>query len=474
MFGLLVLGAYFAGTTVPFLGPDEPRYAQVAREMLERGDWITPTLGGHNWFEKPPLLYWLEIVSFNLFGISEFSARLGSILCGLGIAVALWFLGRNVIVSRRPDRELGYWLAIVSLSTLSVIAFSHGASTDIVLTFTITAALVSFFIFDQRSQNQERNGTSAFPLILFYVFIGLSLLAKGLIGMILPFAIIGAFYLLSRRLPNRTFILSLLWGTILAAALAAVWYVPMYQRHGQEFIDEFFVQHHFERFASNKFQHPQPFYFYFLIVPLMTLPWLPLFFAAVWKYLKGTFRGAMLSPLLTFSVAWLIVPVIFFSLSGSKLPGYVLPAIPGSIILTSVFVFEVAQKSNAARKGILITAASTLFISVAILLFALPRFADSDSVKRLIETADAHGHGTEPVIALHGASHSAEFYAAGRMIRDADGKQRIFDDLSEVVKQVRSVLVLVPLKDISQATPSKDVSTEIIAENGELAIVSVR
>src|SRR5256885_1145021 len=92
-----VLGifAYFLGLTLPLVGPDEPRYAQIAREMFERGDWITPTLGGIPWFEKPALLYWLEIVSYKVFGVSEFAARLGPALFGLGTIASLWILGRR-------------------------------------------------------------------------------------------------------------------------------------------------------------------------------------------------------------------------------------------------------------------------------------------------------------------------------------------------------------------------------------------
>src|SRR4051812_40319459 len=96
-FGLLALTlfVYFYGLNIPFVGPDESRYAQVAREMLESGDWITPTLAGHNWFEKPALLYWLEIVSFHIFGINEFAARFGPALFGLGTIASLWILGRS-------------------------------------------------------------------------------------------------------------------------------------------------------------------------------------------------------------------------------------------------------------------------------------------------------------------------------------------------------------------------------------------
>src|SRR4051794_34681214 len=85
---------YLYGLNVPFVGPDEPRYAEVAREMMNRHDWVTPTLGSHNWFEKPALLYWLEILSFRIFGVSEFAARFGPALFGLGTSVSLWFLAR--------------------------------------------------------------------------------------------------------------------------------------------------------------------------------------------------------------------------------------------------------------------------------------------------------------------------------------------------------------------------------------------
>ncbi len=90
---------YLIGLTFPLVGPDEPRYAQVAREMFERSDWITPTLGGFNWFEKPALLYWLQIASYHIFGVSEFSARFGSAIFGLLTILALWILGHFAILS---------------------------------------------------------------------------------------------------------------------------------------------------------------------------------------------------------------------------------------------------------------------------------------------------------------------------------------------------------------------------------------
>src|SRR5688572_26775099 len=273
---LIVILIYFFGLTVPLLGPDEPRYSQVAREMFERGDWITPTLGGFHWFEKPVLLYWLQIVSYNTFGVSEYSARFGSALFGLATVAALSLLGRAC--ARALDDEendLSFWLAVVSASSIGLIAFARGASFDIVLTFPITAAMVSFFVFELRESSSDRSiGWRGVPLFLFYFFIGLSLLAKGLIGIVFPFAIVAFYYVLSWRIPSRRLLLSFVWGSVIALLVAALWYGPMYLRHGWEFIDEFFIQHHFQRYTSNKYLHPQPFYFFFLVLPAMTFPWL--------------------------------------------------------------------------------------------------------------------------------------------------------------------------------------------------------
>src|SRR5215467_12709683 len=106
VFLILTLFVYFFGLTIPLVGPDEPRYAEVAREMFGRGDWITPTLGGFNWFEKPALLYWLEIASYRVFGVTEFAARLGSALFGLGTAASLWLLATKAARPTGGDNSI--------------------------------------------------------------------------------------------------------------------------------------------------------------------------------------------------------------------------------------------------------------------------------------------------------------------------------------------------------------------------------
>lgn len=476
---------YFFGLGIPLLGPDEPRYAQVAREMFERGDWITPTLGGHNWFEKPALLYWLEIASFNVFGVSEWSARIGPALFGLGTVASLWVIGRSFAETKdqRPKTEFANWLALIAASTLGILVFSRGASFDITVTFPLTAALASFFVFDDKTRNTGKN--AYFQLVLFHVFIGLALLAKGLIGILFPYAIVTFYYLLSRRVPGRALMISLIWGTLLAVAVASVWYLPMYLRHGWEFIDEFFVQHHFQRFTSNKYKHPQPFYFFFWVLPLMTLPWMPFFLAAVWGNFKALIRRAQQpsqsvigpSPLLVFSIAWLTVPLVFFSFSGSKLPGYILPAVPPAIVIAALLVNELTNKPKW-RNLVAVLAASTFVTSIVLLATVVPKFADYDSVRTLIAAGDQRGLSQSKVLTMHVISHNAEFYAAGRLLRDENGEQKKLYGAGEVLTEIergdgRPVLVLVPPEYLSQLTRDERLKTEVLKDNGELAIAAV-
>jgi len=512
---LLALAAvfvyFFALGSIPLLGPDESRYAQVAREMFERNDWVTPTLGGFKWFEKPALLYWLQIISYKLFGVSEFSARFGSALSGLGTIFCLWILGKSLAaddtektgeienngeklsvnsVSSAAKSDFANWLAVIAASSIGLVAFSRGASFDVILTFPLTAALVAFFIFDR---TKDKSGlTFRFPLFAFHFFVGVALLAKGLIGIVFPLAIVAFYYVLSRRLPNKAFIFSLLWGTLLSLTVAASWYLPVYLANGWTFIDEFFIQHHFARYTSNKFQHLQPFWFFLLVLPLMTVPWLPFFFASIWDLIKvqsSKFKvqnpknsprlRASASHLHLFALSWLLVPLVFFSFSGSKLPGYILPALPAALVLTAEYVSRFVQ-NNRTRRNILQAVALTTFLCIIVALqFFVSDFARGETVKTLIESADARGYKSEKILGFNTVSHNAEFYAAGRLKRAADGKQRRFSTSAEIIEQIKldgstGALVLIPLEYLNLLTETDSVEAKVLSDNGELAIVSVR
>ena len=523
LFALVVVFIYFFGLDIPLLGPDEPRYSQVAREMFERGDWVTPTLGGYDWFEKPALLYWLQITSYKIFGVTEFAARFGSALFGLGTILSLWILEKTVQSPKfkvqsfseiqnpkskiqNPATDFANWLALVAASSIGLLAFSRGASFDIILTFPLTASLVSFFIFDSaqsRSVAEKHSGESVnfplttyhLPLTTFYLFIGIALIAKGLVGIVFPFAIVAFYHVLSWRLPSKTFIFSLFWGTILSLLVASLWYLPMYQANGWKFVDEFFIQHHFQRYTSNKYQHPQPFWFFWLVLPLMTIPWLPFFLAAIWDFIKiqssrfkvqsSRFKAQSpgksphlpisSSPLLLFSTAWLLVPLVFFSLSGSKLPGYILPALPGALIFTAEYAYRFARKSRNRQLFIKLTAFATFAVVAVLLQFFMINYAKHETVKNLIETANANGYANERIVNLYTVSHNLEFYAAGRLVRDADGKLKRYEDFSVLVKDLQTeknnrILVIVPQKDVANLFTDETVEAQVLGDNGESAL----
>jgi len=325
---VLCLLIFFYGLgSLPLLGPDEPRYAQVAREMYETGDWITPRLAGLHWFEKPALTYWLAAAGYTLFGVSEFAARAGvALLASLGVLAMYWF-GRRV-----RSAEFGYLSAAALVTCGLWPGFARGATFDLPLSVCFELSLFSFFLWTQPAEPARRRNTFWW---WFCAALGLALLAKGLVGLVLPVGIAGLYLLLTGQLRLVLQPRLLVFGTLIVAGVAALWYGPMLARHGQEFIDEFIIRHHFQRYTSNKYKHPQPFYFFFLVVLAGSFPWLPFLLASV-RRLFQTGRALVREPaqrLPLFLWLWVLVPLLFFSFSGSKLPGYILPVFPAVALL---------------------------------------------------------------------------------------------------------------------------------------------
>lgn len=497
-FGALVIAAYFVGLgALPFVGPDEPRYAQVAREMFERADFVTTTLGGFHWFEKPAFPYWLMMAGYKIFGVNEFAARAGSALCGLLTILTLYLLTKSVAAQQNsPDEAqsakdkgqrttdyFAFWTLLVSAASVGLIVFSHAATFDIALTFPVTAALACFFAGEVL--HPERAGKNARFLFGFYFFTGVALLAKGLIGAVLPFGIVFWYFVAALKLPSKQFVLSLLWGWLVTGAVAAIWYLPVYNRHGWEFVDEFIVQQHFARYVSNKYQHPEPFWFFWAVLPGLTLPWTPFLLAAIWRTLRGSSFKFQISSagesafrdLRIFAFVWLLVPTVFFSFSGSKLPGYVLPALPGALVLIAEQVWLIARRSRVAAWILGTIAVLTLLAAPIALLSVAPEWARSDTAKSLIAAA-AQNYSQTKIVNLHEGSHSLEFYAAGRLARDAEGRQLKFEGVSEIVEYMRAtgaetVLVFVPLEYEHQLYENDSIAAGRIGDNTIFALVAV-
>jgi 4-amino-4-deoxy-L-arabinose transferase-like glycosyltransferase len=532
---IAITAFYFWGLgSFPLVGPDEPRYAEVAREMLARRDFITPTLGGLPWFEKPPLLYWMMMLSYRVFGVSEYAARLGPAICGLATAVFVYWIGKAI---SEPDRDvqdrpnIGPWSALAWLSSLGAIGLSRGATFDIVLTMTITGALACFLVSEIKTRLSDGGLRSMNWLHLgFYLFTGLSLLAKGLIGFVIIFGVVGAYFILRREWPRKSFLLSFIWGVPAALFLAGVWYGPMIARHGSTFIDQFIVQHHFARFVSNKFHHPAPFYFYFPVLIGLALPWTIALGAGLLSSRRWNWRGeSSLDRARVFTLAWLLLPLVFFSFSGSKLAAYILPVLPAVAILVGERIDCFCRQGRGEKVSrltgallIVMAAAAVLYthknsglslvtnlaamllvlvgtlvlvrpqpvrrsfiaISVAVFLSAAvgvkmvgPSVAKRQSTRDLLAAAASRGYSNTPVVQLHTIARTAEFYATGRLTYGDDGEPVKFEGAAQVAdaaRQTGAVLCLVPIEFESQVINLTGTDSEVVSDNGEVALLVVR
>jgi 4-amino-4-deoxy-L-arabinose transferase-like glycosyltransferase len=338
---LFLCGAvYFYGLgRLPFIGPDEPRYAEVAREMYATGDWITPRLGGIKWFEKPALAYWLLATGFAVFGENEFGARFGVAVASTFAALLLYFFGR-----RARSARFGYLSAAALVTCGLWPGFARGVTTDLPLTVAIEFALLSFFLWESKESGAGDDR-------LWYVFcfaLGLATLAKGLAGVALPMMIIAPYLILTGAWRSLLRPRLIIFGALIFLATAAVWYAPVIARNGREFIDEFFIGHHFQRYLSNKYRHPQPFYFFPLVAVAGCFPWSFYLLSSVTRTKVRAGRGrtelgqtevyptTKVIPndrLHLFLLLWIVAPIAFFSFSGSKLPGYILPIFPAVALI---------------------------------------------------------------------------------------------------------------------------------------------
>jgi 4-amino-4-deoxy-L-arabinose transferase-like glycosyltransferase len=338
---------------IGLVGPDEPRYAWISREMAESGDWVTPRLYGQPWFEKPVLYYWGAALSFKLFGVSETTARLPSAICALLATLALAWLAWRIY-----GAETARWLLLLLPTTVGMIGFSHAAATDMPFAGMLTIAMV-FAAFLLRvipeatiadssagliSFNSVTSSTSITSL-LFGFFLGLAVLAKGPAAIILSGGAVLLWASFTRRWRDAFRCLHPI--AIASFCVAALpWYI-LCARRNPDFFRVFILEHNFKRFLTPEFQHIQPFWFYLPILLLAVFPW------AILLLTEGASRGGKVirdrqhspSHATVLFAAWALFCLLFFSVSKSKLPGYILPAIPPVLLLLA------ATAQNSLRCG---------------------------------------------------------------------------------------------------------------------------
>lgn len=393
---------------------DEPLYASCAREMLQRGDWIVPTFNGKMFPEKPPLMFWLMIIAYRLFGVTEFAARFWSAVLGVGTALLTYHLGRLLFRAR-----VGLWAGLIVATSIIFTVSARAATVDSALVFLTTAAILLFVAggLAKRAALESEvespgkasfNGSHFVPdswliFALFYVCLGLAVLVKGPIGLLLPVAMIGLFLLIvnhrqrtetrqpsgsgGRRITRliglmRMFgprnVLRAAWqmrpltAIAVVGAVALPWYVLVSLRTDGAFLAEFLGEQNLGRALKPLQGHSGPFYYYLPAIAIGFFPWSVFLGPSLIESVRRIRQNHALKSETLFVTCWLAVFVVFWSIPSTKLPHYVLTAYPALALLTAVFVDAWITEPARFSRWWLRSATITLVLAGIGMMVALP------------------------------------------------------------------------------------------------------
>jgi 4-amino-4-deoxy-L-arabinose transferase-like glycosyltransferase len=339
--GLIVVVCLFSHLgAIGLIGPDEPRYAWIARTMASSGDWVTPRLYAQPWFEKPVLYYWAAALGFLIHLSAEWAARLPSALAALVAAIAIGWLGRKFYGEESWPFASPFLTAPLIFSTsVAAIGFARAAGPDMLFSAALTMAMASGAVVlsrrgalrVERGNRAAGSASDSFPLALFGASLGLAVLAKGPAGILLAAGAVGIWALVTSRWRDAS---RLAHPTAIAVfcLVALPWYV-LCQLRNPDFFRIFIFQHNFERYLTPTFQHRQPFWYFVPIFLFGLLPWIACLWPAFQEGLQIWRQKSWSSSPGLFIACWAIFPFLFFSFSQSKLPGYILPAIPPLALL---------------------------------------------------------------------------------------------------------------------------------------------
>jgi 4-amino-4-deoxy-L-arabinose transferase-like glycosyltransferase len=325
------------------VGPDEPRYAAVAREMAATRDWVTPRLYGKPWFEKPILYYWAAAAAFRVFGVSEFSARLPSALAAAMATLALGWLAWRCYGTGTAMATL-----LILPTSVAMVGFARGATPDMLFTAALTLALVCAaraLLFAAETHEIK------LWLLAFGAALGAATLAKGPAAVALAGSSVALWALVSRRWRDA-FRLMHPWAIVAFAVFALPWYVLCALRN-PDFVRVFLIAHNIERYLTPVFQHEQPFWFFGPVLLAAVVPWTILLVGVgrdtvrLWREKRWRDSRAL------FFACWVIAPVLFFSLSRSKLPGYVLPVVPALALLIARSITRAIEEKHPVARWLL-------------------------------------------------------------------------------------------------------------------------
>ncbi len=337
----LLVVLYFSGLTAAgLLGPDEPRYASIGREMARSGDWITPRLWGEPWFEKPALLYWMTGTAFRLGFSDDLAPRVP--VAVLSVAFLVFFQW----IIRKEFNESAAWISTLMLGTSAAwLGCSFIGTTDLPLAATFSASMLLSLEWIGTGERRRLPWAAA--------LLGLAVLAKGLVPLVLTLPLLW--------FGRRRWIDLVRWPVAGTFALVALpWYLLCYWRNGAVFPRTFFWEQHFARFTSESLAHGQPFWFYVPVLLAALLPWTPGLVLLAQQAWGGDRRRRFLLAVLLFGL-------VFFSASRNKLPGYLLPLMPAAAALMGIAL--AGAKSNRWT----LPAAAACMVAIPVALPALPQ-----------------------------------------------------------------------------------------------------
>ncbi|HAM49190.1 MAG TPA: hypothetical protein DCP92_00265 [Nitrospiraceae bacterium] len=382
---LTVFLSFFRLGSVTLFDVDEAVFATATKEMVQSGNWITPTYNGKNRYDKPILFYWLMAIPYKIFGINEFSARVPSAVAASLLVPALF-----LFIRRFENEEKALYATLSFTLSIYFLLYSHAAVTDMTLTLFITLSLICFYL----SVIEEKSGRINWYIYGFYLFSALAFLTKGLIGMVFPFAIALIYLFITEGLRGIQKAISLK-GAVLFVVVSAPWYVIEFMINGNEFVQQFFIKHHFIRYTEVISGHTGPLYYYIPVLIGGLFPWVAFLPAGI----RSVFRGK--ERLGLFAFIWMVVVIVFFSLSTTKLPNYILPAIPATSILIS---FGMDAQDRWIRHANVFIAFVTLCIGLAFLV----------SKKYLLEFGLQNAHWIIPFGVVMLVASVLRLYAAFR------------------------------------------------------------
>ena len=322
--GIVAALFYQLGDAVLF-EPDEGRNAEKAREILVLQDWLTPHENFHSVLDKPMFFYWLIAIAYKMFGVSEWAARLPSSLAALGTLALIYRFAQG-----RWGQWAALWSVLILLTSVEFFVLARVVIFDMTLTFFITLGLCGFY----EGSHTDRPRHRQLWFMIMYAALGAATLVKGLIGIVVPGLVI-FFYLL---LSNQWAILkriALIPGAVLFLAIVLSWYVPA-EAHNPGYLRYYLWEEHFGRFSTDEFDRGEPWYYFIGVGFVGFLPWsllLPYVVRTQWR----AFTAGRDNRILYLSL-WVVVPFLFFSISSSKLPHYILPIFPGLALLTGVLL----------------------------------------------------------------------------------------------------------------------------------------